>query len=273
MNTSALGQHESEARPWPFLGVPERSSKPRDRGLTLARDPGLGARSLDISLETCAPFVDVLKFRNVTPALFPLSQLRDKLALLHSHQIAGMTGGVLLEWAFANRMVDRVIDAAAEYGFAMMEVSDGIIPIPDNEQDQLARKVRSAGLRLVMEWGRKWPDGMASPETVAQAVQTRVDMGAELVVIEESELNLMFAQEPEQLESWLSKFEAMVDPRQVTYEVPQRNHQALLIRHFGPDVNIGPNLDLDEVLWLEPMRRGLGKEVGYAALTPGGEDD
>ena len=31
-------------------------------------------------------------------------------------------------------------------------------------------------------------------------------------------------------------------------------------------MNLGPNIALEEVLWLEPTRRGLGRASGYTAL-------
>jgi phosphosulfolactate synthase len=257
---------DENSRPWPFLGVRDRGPKPRQAGLTLTRDPGLGARGLDLAVESCHEFIDIIKFRNVTPALFTLAQLQDKLRLLRDRQIAAMTGGVLLEWAFAHNIVDRVIEATAEYGFGVMEISDGILPISDDQQARMAASVSSAGMRVVMEWGRKWPDRLAAPATVANAVKARIDMGAELVVLEESELDLVFALAPDARTDWFGEFQTHVDSNRVTFEAPDRDHQALLIQHFGSEVNLGPNLDLDDVLWVEPMRRGLGKQVGYDAL-------
>ena len=36
-----------------------------------------------------------------------------------------------------------------------------------------------------------------------------------------------------------------------------------LLKNFGTTVNIGPNIKFDQVLSLEPMRRGIGRTVDY----------
>ena len=52
----------------------------------------------------------------------------------------------------------------------------------------------------------------------------------------------------------------------IVFEAESTAHHVWLFNTFGPEVNLGPNIDLDLVVKLEPTRRTLSREGGYGWL-------
>lgn len=52
----------------------------------------------------------------------------------------------------------------------------------------------------------------------------------------------------------------------IVFEAESVAHQVWLFKTFGPDVNMGPNIDMDLVIKFEPTRRTLSREGGYGYL-------
>ena len=57
-------------------------------------------------------------------------------------------------------------------------------------------------------------------------------------------------------EPLVDALQGLPDPTRVIYEAPQRAQQAFLLRHVGPNVNLG-NVAVDDVMSVECLRRGL----------------
>ena len=66
--------------------LPERTTKPRESGLTMVMDKGLSLRQAEDLLETCADKIDLLKLGFGTSIVTP--NVKDKIKL---YQDAGLT--------------------------------------------------------------------------------------------------------------------------------------------------------------------------------------
>jgi len=53
----------------------------------------------------------------------------------------------------------------------------------------------------------------------------------------------------------------------LVFEAEATPHHVWLFRTFGPEVSLGPNLDIDVICKLEATRRTLSREAGYGFLA------
>lgn len=248
-----------------FIEIVERAAKPRTTGLTLVRDPGFGLQMLRAHLETAAPFIDYAKMRNLTPRLFPESLLVDKVALYREYQIEVFFGGIVFEAAWLQGQVDRAIAYASRFGVKTVEISDNIITLSLEEKLDFVRRYLDAGVSVLYEWGKKYPAAPLEPVRAADEIGHLLALGVSRVILEEAELSLLF--KSERGRGLLKELIGAVGAAHVIFEIANTEQQVWLINELGPDVNLGPNIALEEVLWLEPTRRGLGRASGYTALT------
>jgi phosphosulfolactate synthase len=83
----------------PFLDLPDRSEKPRERGLTHVIDRGLSVAEVDGLLEVAGPAVDIVKLGWGTALVS--ENLKPKLKRYAAHGIPVVLGGRSLSWRCA----------------------------------------------------------------------------------------------------------------------------------------------------------------------------
>jgi phosphosulfolactate synthase len=257
------------ARP-EFLALPERTAKPRRRGITHVLDKGLAVGETEALLRVCGPYVDVWKLGWGTAYLDP--GLDDKLALLDRHEVLACTGGTLLEVAWHQGAVDRYLAWAEESGFPCVadflgwaaaagfpcvEVSSGVVGMSAAEKRSL---IAAAAERFVVlgEIGSKDPRVHVTAAEWGLAAAADLDAGAAWVVTEGRESGTVGLFDPAG-EVRADVVDAVVDAIGVdfvVFEAPRKDQQAWLINRFGPDVNLG-NVLPGEALALEALRLGL----------------
>jgi phosphosulfolactate synthase len=249
-----------------FIDIIERSVKPRKTGLTLVRDPGFGMQMLRAHLETIAPFVDYAKARNITPRLFPESLLVEKIQLYRSHQIELFFGGIMFEAAYLQNKVDQAIAYINRLGVKSVEISDNMITLSMAQKLDYVRQYIDAGIEVLYEWGKKYPTEPLKPAQATREIRSLLERGVSKVILEEAEISILLKAKSGR--TVLKKLVEAVGGEHIIFETASSEQQVWLLHELGPDVNLGPNLALEEVVWLEPTRRGLGRASGYTALTP-----
>ena len=75
--------------------VPDRTTKPRQYGLTMVMDKGLSIRQIEDMLEISAPHIDIVKLGWATSFVTP--NLKDKIAVYKNAGIPVYFGGTLFE--------------------------------------------------------------------------------------------------------------------------------------------------------------------------------
>ena len=257
---------EQNAKPaMDFIEILERSSKPRTSGLTLIHDPGFGLQMVRAHLETAAPYLDYAKMRNVTPRLFPESLLRDKIALYREFEVELMFGGIVFEMAYLQGNVDKAIAYATQVGVKTVEISENLISLPMEVKRNFVRRYCDKGLEVFYEVGKKFPTELLEPSRLADEIHQFIADGVSKIILEQAELSLLFKSEAGT--AVLKQLVSAVNPDLIIFETGNSEEEVWLINELGPDVNLGPNIKLDQVVWLEPTRRGLGRASGYTALT------
>jgi len=254
-----------------FVEIPERSRKPRRVGLTLARDLGLGYDLAASWIEAVGEFIDFVKVRHLFVLLMRDEEsdvTRRKIDLYRRHNIDVNPGGIVFEMAVLSNAVERTFATLAHLGFTAVELSENIIPLSLDDKVRYVRQARDYGLKVLFEVGEKYPSETFDVERTATEIEALLEAGCHLVILEKSQLDLCLGSRAENPQAGkLAELAARVGLERIVFEAEATTHQAWLFRRFGPDVNVGPNVDIDLVCKLEATRRTLSREGGYGFLA------
>jgi phosphosulfolactate synthase len=238
-----------------FLNLPQRTAKPRRRGITHVLDKGLPVAEVAPLLGVCGAYVDVWKLGWGTAYLDP--GLTEKLTVLDGHGVLACAGGTLLEVAWQQGAVEAYLDWAAEVGFPCVEVSCGVAQMTAEEKRSL---IEAAAERFIVlaEIGAKDPTVEVSPAVWAVDAAADLAAGATWVVTEGRESGTVGLFDPtgEVRSDVVDAVVEVVGIGTTVFEAPRKEQQAWLIRRFGPDVNLA-NVAPSDALGLEAMRLGL----------------
>lgn len=253
--------------PFGFVPIAEgrSTSKPRQRGLTMMIDQGLGVAATRDLVETAGAHIDLAKIKTGTARLYNEKHLVEKLALYTKAAIRPFIGGQFHEYVFATlgeNHLPRFYEEAIRLGFACIEISDNVVPLSDHDRARQIRMARNAGLSVFAEVGAK--DRRTSAEELVAQARICFDSGAELVLVEAAELVVDGVADAAMLDT----LHTSLDPARVMFELPgpwiDNVHlcdiealKKMLVRNFGPDVNVA-NVSSDTVIDFEATRSGLG---------------
>lgn len=238
----------------------ERPSKPRQRGLTMIIDKGLGLAETKSLLDTAARHIDFIKFGFGTTLLYPPDVLQQKVRTIVEAGVAVLPGGTLLEIAGHEGTTAQFFELAQKTGFTHIEVSDGTIELSAARRRELICRARDLGFRVLSEVGKKDPDHRLQAEFALRQIALDLDAGVEKVIVEgrDSGVNIGIfdgsgAVRDSLFEHIVSGLSSLDD---VMWEAPRTSQQQELLVRLGPHVNFG-NVQPPDIITLEAMRQGL----------------
>nr|WP_242868722.1 phosphosulfolactate synthase [Desulfotomaculum copahuensis] len=248
----------------------KRMSKPREQGLTMIIDKGLGPAETRDILHVGGQYIDFWKLGFGTSALYPPEMLAEKVQLIRSSGIEVYPGGTFMEVAILQEKLDEYLYLAQNTGFTAVEVSDGTIDLPGEIRERAITRAAEIGLRVLTEVGKK-EQGMPAPVAdLAALVRKDLQYGAYRVILEGRESGVNVGLYDENGRLIRDEFEELLslidDPRALIWEAPLKDQQRDLIIRFGPDVNLG-NIPPREVLALEALRVGLRADTLQTTLN------
>jgi phosphosulfolactate synthase len=242
------------------MPVKGRSSKPRETGLTMVIDKGIGIHQLEDLITTAGDYVDIIKLTFGTSALYQTNLLTKKIEMMRAKNINVMPGGTFLEVAVWKGDEKKYLERAKELGFSFIEVSDGTIEMNMAKRKNIILRARDMGLSVITEVGKKDPREVIPIAVIHKLIREDLKSGAFKVIIEAREAGKgvgIFDQEGKIKQDEVDNIIAGVDDTsQILWEAPIKNQQQELIIRFGSEVNLG-NIPCDEVLALESLRQGL----------------
>ena len=122
-----------------FVEIPERSTKPRTKGLTLARDYEIGYHEAQDWMESVGEFIDFIKIRHLFTLIAPLDKnhltLR-KIQLYRDNEVDVNPGGIVFEMAVASNAADQCFGTLVDMGFTAVEISENIIDMQLEENQE-----------------------------------------------------------------------------------------------------------------------------------------
>lgn len=250
------------------LGLPERTVKPRERGLTMVIDNGLPAGQLEDVLDSTGHLIDLVKFGWGTAVV--TRDLSRKIAALREAQVGFFFGGTLFELFAQERRVDDYARLCREHGCRLLEISNGTIHMSNGEKAEHVRRL-SQEFTIISEVGFKDPKRSQelSPARWIASVREDLEAGAWRVVLEARESGRSGICRPDgELRYGLIEelLDSGVDPDRLLFEAPTKALQTYFVRRLGPNVNLG-NVATGDVIALETLRLGLRADT--MPVTPG----
>ena len=244
----------------PPLDLPARSPKPRDQGITHLMDRGLSIREVDDLMEVAGDAVDIVKLGFGTAAA--TGNLEAKLDRYRAHGVPVCFGGTLTELAIVQDRVDEYVAWVRSLGIDLVEVSDGTIALDEQDKRALIERLAGAGFTVLSEVGSKDATEIMAPYRWVEQIEAELAAGAWKVICEGRENGTAGIARPdgELRQGLIDEIAHAVDPRSIIFEAPLKEQQVVLIKRFGPEVNLG-NIPPHEVLTLETMRLGLRSDT------------
>ena len=250
-----------------FLGVNPRQGKPRTTGLTIVRDQIRPLEEQRHFLETYAPFVDYAKLSNISAALYPETFIDAKMELYRAHDVTPFLGGIVFENAYVRDKVDEFVAYVTEKKVAV-EISDNVANIPASDRLAVIDRLHASGLDVICEVGAKYPTGPFDLDALAAEIEQLCDAGIRLVVLERAEIDMVLGPDGQAPTAHLlAELVVRVGKHRLMPEVETKAHMIHMIKHFGSDVNLGPNVDWELIRWLEPARHGIGRDIGHTTIA------
>lgn len=241
-----------------FFGLkslPERTTKPRESGLTMVMDKGLSIRQVEDFLEVSSAYTDIVKLGFGTGVLTP--RLDEKLKLYRDAGIPAYFGGTLFEAFLVRNQLDDFKRLLEKTGVDMVEVSDGSLELPHDEKCELIADL-SKNYRVLSEVGSKDADKIIPPYEWIEQMETELSAGAWKVIGEARESGTVgiFRNSGEVRSGLVAEIIRKIPMEKVIWEAPQKSQQVWFMQLYGSNVNLG-NIAPNEVIPLETLRLGL----------------
>jgi phosphosulfolactate synthase len=244
--------------------IPKRSEKPREKGVTMMMDKGLGLRETEHFIEASGHLTDLIKFGFGTS--YVTRNLEEKIAMYKSAGIRPYFGGTLFEAFYARGQFNEYQKVIDKYGLDLVEVSDGSIIIPHDEKCKLIHQL-SKNLTVLSEVGSKDSGILISPAKWVRLMKGELDAGSWKVIAEGREAGNVGVFRPNGTahSMLINRIIASVKPEDILWEAPQKNQQVWFIKLFGAEVNLG-NIAPNDVIPLECLRLGLRGDTFFDFL-------
>ena len=245
--------------------VPERSIKPRERGLTMVMDKGLSIREVEDMLSISATHIDIVKLGWATSFVTP--NLKEKLAVYKAANIPVYLGGTLFEAFVARNQFDDYRKLLDHYGLTHAEVSDGSVEMPQDVKCEYIRTLAKQ-VTVLSEVGSKDETKIIPPYKWIQLMKMELEAGAWKVIGEARESGNvgLFRASGEVRQGLVEEILTQVPFEHIIWEAPQKAQQVWFVKLLGTNVNLG-NIAPHEIIPLETIRLGLRGDTFFDFLN------
>jgi len=258
----------SENKCFSFLPIPTRPPKPRNTGVTMMIDWGLGPAYQEDLLRVVHESVDIAKIAVGISGIIESSVLKEKMSVYKRFQVEPFIGGQFLEYGIYHKGVgiaNSYFEHAAEIGFTTIEVSDNTISIEPEEKYKLIQLAKKEyGLTVLGEVGSKRES--SSIDALVQGIHGCLAAGSWKVFLEGAEL--VDKKNGGMNQDTIQQVASGVDIDDVMFELPGiwlhnvhsseiHDMSVYLIKTFGQRVNMA-NVMPQWILELETLRTGVG---------------
>ena len=223
---------------YPLNQIPERTEKPRQKGLTMVMDKGLSLRQVEDFLELGSGYTDIVKLGWATSFVTP--NLKDKLALYKSAGIPVYFGGTLFEAFVVRGQFDEYRRVLDQYGMEYAEVSDGSLEM---EQDDKCGYIQTLAKQVTVlsEVGSKDEAKIIPPYKWIELMRAELDAGSTYVIAEAREAGNVgiYRGSGEVREGLVQEILTQIPQEKILWEAPQKAQQLYFLELIGCNVNLG----------------------------------
>ncbi len=164
--------------------LPERTTKPRQTGFTMAMDKGLSVREAEDFMSIAADHVDIVKLGWATSYVTP--NLKEKIKVYTDAGVPCYFGGTLFEAFIIREQFDDYRKTLDKYNLSYAEVSDGSIDLDHDKKLGYIAEL-SKQVTVLSEVGSKDADKIIPPYKSIELMQKELDAGAWKVIGEARE--------------------------------------------------------------------------------------
>ena len=249
---------------FPLKHLPERTQRPRQYGLTMVMDKGLGLDEVKNFLSVAAPYVDIVKLGFGTA--FVTQNLREKIDIYRSFDVPVYFGGTLFEAFLIRGQFEDYLDVVQQYGLRYVEVSDGSITIPHAEKCGYIEKLTQYAT-VLSEVGSKDATNIMPPYKWIELMRAELEAGSSYVIAEARKAGNVgiYRDSGEVRQGLVQEILTQIPSERIIWEAPQKAQQVYFLELLGANVNLG-NLAPAEVIPLESMRYGLRGDTFHLFL-------
>jgi len=248
------------AEAFSFLRRPLRDTKPRNVGVTMVLDKGMGVEELGHWLKVSADYTDLIKFGWGTSAIFDERVIAKKCELIRNAAIEVCPGGTLMEISFLQGKMQQFLENAKILGFSCIEVSDGTVPMGEDDKLRCIEMALNKGFRVVSEVGSKIveEDNRLHLEERVDLTRRELASGVWKVIMEARESGTLgiFDSSGHTKADLLQGILKEISMEKLIFEAPLKSQQVDLINRLGNGVNLG-NIAPNEIIPLETLRLGF----------------
>ena len=244
--------------------LPERTTKPRQHGVTMVMDKGISLRHAQDFVETSAPFVDFVKLGFGTSLLS--SNVKEKVKLYRSAGMKVYVGGTLFQDFLIRNQFEDYLRYAHDLGLDCAEVSDGSITLDHDKKCEYIQRL-SKEFTVLSEVGSKEEGVIIHPARWISMMQSELDAGSSKVIAEARESGTVgiFHKNGAAHSMLINRIVHKVKLENIIWETPQKSQQVYFLKLFGSNVNVG-NIAVDDVIPLETLRLGLRGDTFFSFL-------
>ena len=244
-----------------LTGIPERTQKPRENGLTMMMDRGLSINDTKNFIDMCGPHTDIVKLGFGTSAISP--HVRAKIDLYKEAGLMVYIGGTLFEAFIIRGMFEEYKQLLRNWNIEMCEVSDGSIDISHEDKCNYIKKLAKE-FKVVSEVGSKDENKLIAPYKWIELMQKELEAGAWKVIAEAREGGNVgiYNKGGDVRSDLIDEILTKISCENILWEAPRKTQQVWFIKLLGSNVNLG-NISWDEVIPLETLRIGLRADTFF----------
>lgn len=244
---------------YPLNNIPDRTAKPRSRGITMIMDKGLSLRQVEDFIEVGGQYTDLVKLGWATSFVTP--NLDEKLRLYREAGIPVYFGGTLFEAFVVRNQFDDYRRTLNKYQMEYAEVSDGSIEISHEEKCEYIRTL-SEQVTVISEVGSKDTTKIFAPYKWIQLMSAEIEAGAWKVIAEARESGNVgiYRDSGEVRQGLIDEILTQIPEEKIIWEAPQKAQQVWFIKLVGANVNLG-NIAPAEIIPLETLRLGIRSDT------------
>lgn len=244
--------------------IPERSAKPRQKGITMMMDKGLSLREAEDFIESSSEYTDFVKLGFGTSVI--TKNLAEKVRLYKQAGLEIYFGGTLFEAFVIRNQFDEYIRTVKKYGLGTIEVSDGSMTMDHERKLEFISKL-SKEFMVLSEVGSKQKGMVIPPDKWIESMKTELEAGSWKVIAEARESGTVgiFHSNGSANEELILDISQHVPSEKIIWEAPTGKQQVYFINHYGPEVNLG-NIATHDVIPLECLRLGLRGDTFFNFL-------
>lgn len=239
--------------------IPERTVKPREKGLTMVMDKGLSCRQVEDLIDSAEQAIDIVKLGWATS--YVTTKLEEKLAIYKDANIPVYFGGTLFEAFIARNQFEDYVKVIEKYDLKYAEVSDGSIELDHGKKCEYISRLAEM-VTVLSEVGSKDAEKIIPPYKWIKLMKAELEAGAWKVIGEAREAGNvgLFRTNGEVRSGLVEEILTEVPAEKIIWEAPQKMQQVFFVKLCGANVNLG-NISPSEVISLETIRLGLRSDT------------